>query len=630
MPRCLALFSQNSKPHETDNKETIIYHFTMAEQQMEAAQKARRRTDYESLSEEEDEVEEVYSDINPFEASSSSIRQRGRPIATKRKATTYRSTPIKSVPIQQHTPNSNSLLDDTSFEMQPILSDPTNIPGVAGYLEIEEEPPRISVSTLHLQEEEDEPIKTSSGLLLTHRKAPILLKHRPMDLDDPQQRGEFLSGNFRPAPQKDYFEVENGLWGSSRGHSGSPRHSMAMLQAKRLMSYVKFWVIISFVLLLVLTGVLMHSLHNGEVSVNVATTSGSETQQQQQQANNYIEIPEQILLLPMENISELGNKQRRNPPALKLANQGNQKQRHRVLLDRHDKTNGHDHKNKKKNDHRHHNILADLRNEFETWIQQHEKTYHSEHEKEHRFHIWTQNHDRTMEKNKRHGNCKMTKQPVFGSNHLKDLSPEEFKASFLTGYTGPRTDELENHKKRQSPKIRKLSRGSGHVLDPKEKKNVHPAVKQRLLQQQQPIMTRSANCAWYAIPCWLRYIWYSVGSQIGALEPLYDSNSYPNSVDWRDSGAVTSVRAQGSCGACWAITAVETVESAHYIGSGTLYDLAETEVIACDTTCEMCNGGWPQNAFEWVMDHGGLPLQKNLAYDGSYLYTLTEALDSNK
>jgi hypothetical protein len=613
----------------------------MAEQQMEAAQKARRRSDYDSMSEEEDEQEGGYSDINPFEASSSSIRQRGQPITTKKKkAMTYRSTPIKSVPIKQqrlpqHTPNRNSLLDDTSFEMQPILCDTANIPGVAGYLEIEEEPPRISVSTLHLQEEEDEPIKTSSGLLLTHRQSPIIRKIRPMDLDNPQQRAEFLNGNFRSPLQKDYFEVENGLWGSSRGHSGSPRHSMAMLQAKRLMSYVKFWVLISFALLLALTAVLMHSFHHGEARVNVATTSGSETQQQQ--ANNYfqkkddvvIEVIEQILLLPMENISDLGNKQRRNPPALQLANQGNQKQRHRVLLG-HDKTNGHNNKNNKKNDHRHPNILADLRDEFETWIQQHEKQYHSEHEKEHRFHIWTQNHDRTMEKNKRHGDCKMTKQPVFGSNHLKDLSPQEFKSSHLTGYKGPRTDELENHKKLQSPKIRKLSRGSGHVLNPREKKNVHPTVKQRLLQQQQPIMTRTARCAWYAIPCWLRYIWYSVGSQIGALEPLYDSDTYPNSVDWRNSGAVTSIRAQGECGACWAITAVETVESAHFISSGTLYNLAETEIITCDTTCEMCNGGWPQNAFEWVMEYGGLPLQKNLPYDGSYLYTLTEALESNK
>ena len=32
--------------------------------------------------------------------------------------------------------------------------------------------------------------------------------------------------------------------------------------------------------------------------------------------------------------------------------------------------------------------------------------------------------------------------PVFGSNHFKDLTPEEFKAKYLTGYNGPNTDEL--------------------------------------------------------------------------------------------------------------------------------------------------------------------------------------------
>ena len=66
-------------------------------------------------------------------------------------------------------------------------------------------------------------------------------------------------------------------------------------------------------------------------------------------------------------------------------------------------------------------------------------------------------------------------------------------------------------------------------------------------------------------------------------------------------GVVTEVHSQGSCGACWAITAVETIESSLAIVSGTLLDLSEEEVIACDGTCEMCNGGWPQNAYDYVM-----------------------------
>jgi C1A family cysteine protease len=59
---------------------------------------------------------------------------------------------------------------------------------------------------------------------------------------------------------------------------------------------------------------------------------------------------------------------------------------------------------------------------------------------------------------------------------------------------------------------------------------------------------------------------------------------------FRNVGAVTSVRTQGECGACWAVTAVETVESAYFLASGELYKLSESEVIACDDSCQMCDG----------------------------------------
>lgn len=58
----------------------------------------------------------------------------------------------------------------------------------------------------------------------------------------------------------------------------------------------------------------------------------------------------------------------------------------------------------------------------------------------------------------------------------------------------------------------------------------------------------------------------------------------------RNIGAVTDVRTQGDCGACWAVTAVETVESAYFLATFTLYELSESEIIACDDSCEMCSG----------------------------------------
>jgi C1A family cysteine protease len=100
---------------------------------------------------------------------------------------------------------------------------------------------------------------------------------------------------------------------------------------------------------------------------------------------------------------------------------------------------------------------------------------------------------------------------------------------------------------------------------------------------------------------------------------------YYTAVDWRDVGAVTQVHSQGSCGACWAITAVESVESAIYLSKGTLYDLSETEVIVCAEDCEMCYGGWPQDAFDYIMENKGIPLEKTLSYDGAWLLQLSAA-----
>jgi C1A family cysteine protease len=100
-------------------------------------------------------------------------------------------------------------------------------------------------------------------------------------------------------------------------------------------------------------------------------------------------------------------------------------------------------------------------------------------------------------------------------------------------------------------------------------------------------------------------------------------------MDWRSLGAVTDVHSQSSCGACWAITAVETVESAYFISKGKLYDLAETEVIVCETNGEMCAGGWPQDAFDYVIKHNGLPLESDMPYNADFLVKVSDQIAGN-
>lgn len=256
-----------------------------------------------------------------------------------------------------------------------------------------------------------------------------------------------------------------------------------------------------------------------------------------------------------------------------------------------------------------------------------------------------------MEKNQRHGPCRLTKQPVFGSNHFKDLSPEEFKTLYLTGYNPPRQEELEKRQlqSRRSPQKRQVGspKSTGKTLTPGfDRVNMHDSIKQRILQdhgerilkqRQQDsngYTMRRANCDWYDVACMLRWLWNEAGvkfgSIVGTMEPKYDADAYPSALDWRNYGIVTEVRSQGNCGACWAITAVETVESAHALATGDLYDLSEAEIITCDTSCEMCFGGWPQNAFEWVMKYGGLPLYNTYPYDGDKLLAMSNVVATNE
>jgi hypothetical protein len=101
---------------------------------------------------------------------------------------------------------------------------------------------------------------------------------------------------------------------------------------------------------------------------------------------------------------------------------------------------------------------------------------------------------------------------------------------YLTGYKGPRVEELEQH---YQSRVLKLGQ-SGVVLNPKvHKVNMHPTVKQRVLEQNVPVYAypSETNCSWYDVSCWLRWVWraanLNLGSLIGTMEPKYDSDSYP-------------------------------------------------------------------------------------------------------
>jgi len=103
--------------------------------------------------------------------------------------------------------------------------------------------------------------------------------------------------------------------------------------------------------------------------------------------------------------------------------------------------------------------------------------------------------------------------------------------------------------------------------------------------------------------------------RVNTFKILHDSA--PDSMDWRQKGAVTPVKNQGSCGSCWAFSSTGALEGANFVSTGKLISLSEQQLVDCSTDYGNmgCNGGLMDAAFNYTSTHS-LETETQYPYTG--------------
>ena len=87
-------------------------------------------------------------------------------------------------------------------------------------------------------------------------------------------------------------------------------------------------------------------------------------------------------------------------------------------------------------------------------------------------------------------------------------------------------------------------------------------------------------------------------------------------INWRNLHAITKVKDQKKCNACYAFAGIAAVEANHRIHKGKMFNLSEQEIVDCSRENEGCVGGLPTLVYEYIRAND-ISLSSTYPYDQS-------------
>lgn len=99
---------------------------------------------------------------------------------------------------------------------------------------------------------------------------------------------------------------------------------------------------------------------------------------------------------------------------------------------------------------------------------------------------------------------------------------------------------------------------------------------------------------------------------------ISEESKPPKSFDLRKKGAVTSIKDQRTCGSCYAMATLASIETQVFIKTGKLVQLSEQEIMDCSGEFGTfgCEGGIAFRVYDYIKENGGISSAEDYPYEG--------------